>query len=611
MSISGKGIHLNVQPMSDPIASQRSVNDKGKPLKPKVARQQAIAARHARVLERIINAGSSIELEEIKAKRIKKLGEHKVNSRTQVQQYPVVSPRKIKALKQALLNYDLANGIIGELRAMEIDYPNLDDLTNSSPFGQNMHSEAKDALQDVLENDNEQKQERKVEKEKQERKKVRPQPIRAVCLNYTEEEAARLRSASPKSPAVEVETEKSLAKENAISLAEASMMAVAANKIGAWFRAGGAPGEVNSVTVESKTAVGETIQYAYELQDDIRKGDVNEALADTARFGAAGLSVAQPTAGAVVELVEAKVLPANKIPDEVEKASVEMTISDKEVNDPLAKISNAFSEISPISLITQPATTLAGLGARKGGAFDALADASALVIQHSHGGLEAMQDIRPPIDRMAIFIYWWGFELTIPEPSMKYLSTAHSVSGAFLGFLQTMVTTGGVPELLPFVRYISSFVDMEFNAIRSQDRNSKGVVIAATWLMPLALVPRPWDYGFADIPSKPSQPPASSQPGSGNPPSSPNAVPPSFPYVPPPTQNIPLALPPGGLPILPVRISSNSSLPTLFCLPKLLSSEDRQALQVIFLVKKDISQTDNRLRLLPLFLNLQSYGQRL
>lgn len=554
MSISGKGIHLNFQPLSDPAEGKKSVNDKGKPLKPKVVRQQAIAARHARVLERIINAGSSIELEEIKAKRIKKLGEQKVNSRTQVQQYPVVSPRKIKALKQALLNHDLANGIIGELRAMEIDYPDLDDLANNAAVEQKKHSEAQDALQDVIDNDNDQKQERKADKEKEERKKVRPQPIRAVCLNYTEEEAASLKNAPPRDPAAVGEMEASLAKVTAVSLAEASMMAIAMNKIGNWFQSGGAPGQVNSVTVESKTAVGETIEYAYELQDDIRKGDVNEALADTARLGAAGLSVVQPTAGAVVEMVEAKTLPANKIPDAAGKEDVKVTVIEKETGQPLAIISNAFSGVSPVSLIAQPATSLAGLAARRGGAFDALADASAFMIQNSHGGIEAMQEIRPPTDRMAVFIYWWGFELTIPEPSMKYLSTAHSVSGAFLGFLQTMVTTGGVPELLPFVRYISSFVDMEFNAIRSQDRNSKGVVIAATWLMPLALVPRPWDYGYGDAPSKPSQP------GSDNPPSS--APPPSFPSTPPPTHNIPPALPPGGLPILPVRISSNSVAPT-------------------------------------------------
>ena len=38
----------------------------------------------------------------------------------------------------------------------------------------------------------------------------------------------------------------------------------------------------------------------------------------------------------------------------------------------------------------------------------------------------------------------------------------------------------GVREILPFIRYISQYVDFEFNSIRGKD-NGKGVVCAATW----------------------------------------------------------------------------------------------------------------------------------
>lgn len=41
---------------------------------------------------------------------------------------------------------------------------------------------------------------------------------------------------------------------------------------------------------------------------------------------------------------------------------------------------------------------------------------------------------------------------------------------------------------------------MEFSAIQSQSKGGKGVVLAATWLLPVALVPRPWDF--------PPQPPS-------------------------------------------------------------------------------------------------------
>ena len=46
---------------------------------------------------------------------------------------------------------------------------------------------------------------------------------------------------------------------------------------------------------------------------------------------------------------------------------------------------------------------------------------------------------------------------------------------------------------MPFVRYISQYIDAEFSSIRDQDQG-QGVVCAATWIMPAALVPRPWDF---------------------------------------------------------------------------------------------------------------------
>jgi hypothetical protein len=42
-------------------------------------------------------------------------------------------------------------------------------------------------------------------------------------------------------------------------------------------------------------------------------------------------------------------------------------------------------------------------------------------------------------------------------------------------------------------RYISQFLDFQWNAIKAQDKG-KGVVCAATWVCPAALVPRPWDF---------------------------------------------------------------------------------------------------------------------
>jgi hypothetical protein len=52
-----------------------------------------------------------------------------------------------------------------------------------------------------------------------------------------------------------------------------------------------------------------------------------------------------------------------------------------------------------------------------------------------------------------------------------------------MNFLSALaLVDNGVREILPFIRYISQFIDFEFNAIKSQDKGN-GVVCAATWFV--------------------------------------------------------------------------------------------------------------------------------
>ncbi|GAA6003417.1 uncharacterized protein JCM10292_001577 [Rhodotorula paludigena] len=130
---------------------------------------------------------------------------------------------------------------------------------------------------------------------------------------------------------------------------------------------------------------------------------------------------------------------------------------------------------------------LGGLAAARSGAFDLLANVTGMLVEKSgarDGGFT------PPLDRVSVFIYWWGFELALPPPTLRTLSSVASVQSSFFTFLQAFVLAGGAPELAPFVRYISSYCDMEWSAIKAQNRGH-GVVLAATWLLPVALVPRP------------------------------------------------------------------------------------------------------------------------
>ncbi|KAJ6553044.1 hypothetical protein B0H19DRAFT_950005 [Mycena capillaripes] len=103
--------------------------------------------------------------------------------------------------------------------------------------------------------------------------------------------------------------------------------------------------------------------------------------------------------------------------------------------------------------------------------------------------------VHPPTDRISVLTYWWGLEIILPPPTLEYLSSTQSIAGTLMNFLTALsLVTNGVREILPFVRYISQFIDFEFNAIKKQDRG-QGVVCASTWCQLKHLqVPRPWDF---------------------------------------------------------------------------------------------------------------------
>ncbi|GAA5899708.1 hypothetical protein JCM6882_005418 [Rhodosporidiobolus microsporus] len=152
---------------------------------------------------------------------------------------------------------------------------------------------------------------------------------------------------------------------------------------------------------------------------------------------------------------------------------------------------------SSLSLPPTSVGAIGGLAAAKTGVFEILADASGALIKSS--GAHDQLSFAPPFDRISVFVWWWGFEIACPPPAMRFLSSVASVQQSFFQFLSIFVAAGGAPELAPLVKYISSYFDMEFQAIKAQNRGN-GVVLAATWLLPVALVPRPWDF---PVPSPP------------------------------------------------------------------------------------------------------------
>ncbi|KDR75916.1 hypothetical protein GALMADRAFT_1331812 [Galerina marginata CBS 339.88] len=201
-------------------------------------------------------------------------------------------------------------------------------------------------------------------------------------------------------------------------------------------------------------------------------------------------------------------------PDIQRDVSVQDTRFPGIVSAPLDALAGLFNEMHVVDLITSPDFGLGQPGNGEGllaGAVPtaetvingvkqitpqlmALGYATGQAIKPDHSG------IYPPTDRMSVLTYWWGLEVLLPPPSLVYLSSAQSISGAVMNFLSALsLINNGVREILPFIRYISQFIDFEFSAIKKQDKG-QGVVCAATWIMPAAMVPRPWDF--------PTQPPA-------------------------------------------------------------------------------------------------------
>ncbi|TCD64156.1 hypothetical protein EIP91_004469 [Steccherinum ochraceum] len=237
-------------------------------------------------------------------------------------------------------------------------------------------------------------------------------------------------------------------------------------------------------------------------------------------------------------------------------------------NASISQLTALFSELHIVSLIATPDFGLGQPGDGPGLLSGALPPAETVLegVQEITPQLMALgyatgkailpdhAGVYPPTDRMSVITYWWGFEVALPPPSITFLSNVPSVSHALINFLTGLsLVNGGVREILPFVRYISQYIDAEFSMIRDNDRG-KGVVCAATWILPAALVPRPWDF-----PDPPKTAPGEEGNGSATRPTEPpNAT--LTPSPPPPAATSPPSLPALTPPLpLPSSLSVSSA----------------------------------------------------
>ncbi|KAF9905245.1 hypothetical protein EC991_001897 [Linnemannia zychae] len=100
----------------------------------------------------------------------------------------------------------------------------------------------------------------------------------------------------------------------------------------------------------------------------------------------------------------------------------------------------------------------------------------------------------PPINVISAYTYWWGYEIYVPHKCMNKLQRVSNTSQIFFGFLSGAVAgMPGLAALVPLSRIISAWVGFQWAIINAEDLG-KGVVLSATWVLPVALAPRSWDH---------------------------------------------------------------------------------------------------------------------
>jgi len=123
----------------------------------------------------------------------------------------------------------------------------------------------------------------------------------------------------------------------------------------------------------------------------------------------------------------------------------------------------------------------------------------------------------PSPDKISFQATWWGYRLYFPPPVLdvlnnKRLETAKraAIITTALQWLFSHIPLTLVPpqyragvliaqRLVPFIGYIGGFVAWSWGAMKSFDKG-QGIVLTATWLLPVALIPGTWEVDEAPTP---------------------------------------------------------------------------------------------------------------
>ncbi|KAN0060932.1 hypothetical protein ACQY0O_006666 [Thecaphora frezii] len=129
----------------------------------------------------------------------------------------------------------------------------------------------------------------------------------------------------------------------------------------------------------------------------------------------------------------------------------------------------------------------------------------------------------PSTTKVSLHASWWGFSIYLPEAILGQLDgdvdeaekianlvnkclnyILNNIPADLPAPLTTVITI--LKAIAPVTGYVSTFIGWSWDTIKSFDKG-QGVVLSATWILPVALIPRSWDAPVAaSVPASPKAP---------------------------------------------------------------------------------------------------------
>lgn len=124
----------------------------------------------------------------------------------------------------------------------------------------------------------------------------------------------------------------------------------------------------------------------------------------------------------------------------------------------------------------------------------------------------------PSTTKLSLYTTWWGYRLYLPPPVMEKLGSTNVKATARAAMVTTALkwlldrlplmmvpptlkpTVILLKRLSPLIGYIGVFIAWSWSRITTYDKGN-GVMLTATWLLPVALIPSSWDAGDIHGPS--------------------------------------------------------------------------------------------------------------